>query len=152
MHRMWSMTAAVAAGLLAVTLTGCSSEGKVGVVSGMVTVDGKPTEGIALTFAGADGRVATAATDAQGHYTASGVPVGVVTVTAYSMSDDGGETDGTIMKTRGAADPSRPPPPATPAKKKGSKVAARFADPSTSGLTHTVTEGESKYDVTLSSK
>ena len=152
MSRMWSLPAVVAVGLLAVTLTGCSSEGKMGTVSGTVTVDGKPAEGVALTFAAADGRVATARSDDQGHYTASNVPVGGVTVTAYGMGEDGGESSGMIMKNRGAADPTRPPQAAAPTKKKGPKVADRFSSASTSGLTHTATEGESKFDVPLSSK
>lgn len=151
MNRMWSLPAAVAAGLLVVTLSGCSSEGKVGIVRGTVTVDGKPAEGVALTFAAVDGRVATAASDAQGHYIAANVPVGVVTVTAYVVGEDGGESAAMIEKNRGAADPTRPPPTA-PAKKKGPKVASRFSDASASGLTHTATEGESKFDVPLTSK
>jgi hypothetical protein len=37
-------------GALFVTLCGCGSEGKVAPVSGVVTLNGKPTAGIAVTF------------------------------------------------------------------------------------------------------
>lgn len=153
MRCAWSVSAAVTAAVFALAVTGCSGEGKVGTVSGTVTVDGKPTEGVALTFASADGRVVTAASDAQGHYQAAGVPVGPVTVTAYGLGgEEGGQSEGMVAKNRGQADPSRPPSPPASAKKQGPKVADRFGDPNTSGLKHTATEGESKFDVPLASK
>lgn len=151
MRCAWSVPAAVAVVLVALAVTGCSSEPQVGTVSGTVTVDGKPAEGVALTFVGADGRVATASSDAQGRYQAVEVPVGPVNVTAYGMTGDDDQSEGMIAKNRGAADPTRPPPAAAP-KKKALRVAERFADPNTSGLKHTATAGASTFDVPLTSK
>jgi hypothetical protein len=144
MRAAWSLTA-----VLALALAGCSGQLKVATVSGSVTVDGKPTEGVALTFAHADGRVATAVSDAQGSYTAAEVPVGEVTVTALLIARDQQET-GMIAKNRGAADPSRPPPPEV--KSKTPKLDAKFADPNASGLKHTATEGQSTFNVPLTTQ
>jgi hypothetical protein len=119
----------------------------VGDVAGKVTIDGQPAEGVALTFQGADGRVATASTDEQGDYRAVNVPVGKVTVTA-AMLGGAGDSEGMIQKNAGA-DPSRP---AAAPPKKGPKLPERYADPNTSGLTHTATAGESRYDIPLSGK
>lgn len=139
---------AACAAAVALAACGCSTEGAVGDVAGKVTIDGKPAEGVALTFQGADGRVATASTDDQGDYTAVNVPVGTLTVTAAVLGGEG-DSEGMIQKNAGA-DPSRPA--AAPPKKKGPKLPERYADPTTSGLTHTATAGESRYDIPLSGK
>ncbi|PHQ33740.1 transthyretin-like family protein [Rhodopirellula bahusiensis] len=59
--------------LAALTLmTGCGPElPPIGEVSGVITQDGKPVEGVALEFVPVDGgRPSMAVTDAEGHYSA----------------------------------------------------------------------------------
>jgi hypothetical protein len=138
--------AVVAAGV--VWSAGCSKEGKYGAVAGKVTLDGKPVEGAALTFLGPDGRTATASTDATGQYRSEGVPVGAVLVGVASLPEPG-EDQGTIQKNQAEADPRARETPPPSGKKRGPRVPDRYADPGASGLTHTVTEGLTTYDIPL---
>jgi hypothetical protein len=149
MRGEWTTRAAVLLAVGFAAVTGCSNEPKVGVVTGKVTLDDKPADGVAITFLGADGRTATALTDSSGRYRADNVPVGQTGVGVASLPDEGDDSNaGMIQKNRGA-DPAAQPAKPADVKKKGPKVPDRFADPGSSGLKHTVAEGESTFDIPL---
>jgi prepilin-type N-terminal cleavage/methylation domain-containing protein len=136
---------------LSLLLAGCANTPKTGTVTGRVTLGGMPAEGVALTFQGADGRTATAMTDAEGKYRAYLVPVGTVRVGVATLPTEQEAADtGMIQKNMGSADEQTRAKKAreTP-KKMATKVPERYADPGSSGFTHTVTEGETTFDIPL---
>lgn len=128
---LWRMRAAVGVSLL--LAAGCSSGEQMHAVGGQVTdADGKALPNVRVVFI-AKGRslTATGRTDADGRYTlgtkqvAGGAPAGDYTVLA--IDDD-----------RGDIDHPRPP-----------RVAARYADPATSGLSARVKPGMGPIDLVL---
>jgi len=140
-------------------LTGCSNSSRPPTyrVTGTVTMQGKPVAGAAVIFVptGIDGEAASAITDSDGKYA----------LTTWRAGDGArpGEYRVKISKQELAAvDPSKmvknlsieeeqriyvenkkPPPPAK------SLVPSKYQDESSSGLSHTVPNGSSTFDIEL---
>lgn len=78
--------------VLALSVAGCwGGPSNLAQVTGMVTLDGKPYEGVSLTFRPEIGRPGSGVTDAEGRYkvyytsTATGAPIGPQRVTVTKM-------------------------------------------------------------------
>jgi len=123
---------ALGALLLALAASGCS---KVGTVSGKVTYKGEAVPGGFVNFvpeSGAqEGTVFSSAIDANGYYTATGVPVGPVKV---------------LVQNPGGA-PLKSAQGVKPAPRK--QYPTRYATPESSDLTLTVGGGSQTYDIDL---
>jgi hypothetical protein len=142
-----------------IVLTGCSNSSRPATypVTGTVTMQGKPLAGAVITFVptGTDGEAASAVTDSDGKYA----------LTTRQAGDGArpGEYRVKVSKQELAAvDPSKmvknlsieeeqkiyveskkPPPPAK------SLVPSKYQDESTSGLSHTVPQGSSTFDIEI---
>ena len=142
-----------------IVLTGCSNSSRPPTypVTGTVTSQGKPVAGAAITFVptGNEGEAASAITDSNGKYA----------LTTWRAGDGArpGEYRVKVSKQQEQTiDPSkmvknlsieeeqkiyvenkRPPPPAK------SLVPSKYQDESTSGLSHTVPNGSSTFDIEL---
>lgn len=136
--------AALAAATLA--LAGCGA-GDTGVVSGKVTVNGKPLKKGLITFASEVGkRDAYNAAIRDGVYKTDPIPCGLAKVTVYPAQVDpsevteevkeGGDRVPVTSKRKGRERPS-------------SEVPAKYGNTDTSGLTYTVKKGENEYSVDL---
>ena len=125
-----------------VVLVGCGKP-KTGTVKGKITFENKALAGATVTFWVEGQTPIVATTDEQGFYQADNVAVGAVGVSVVPAS---AAADGETLK-RLAKDGVTMAPPVP--KKNKPVVPATYADPLTSGLTHTVTEGESTYDIPL---
>lgn len=136
-------------GLLAVTLSGCSSAPPGTVeIRGAVTLDGKPVDDASVAFAGNNGaRLATAQTDKEGKFTIQAAL---------------GKNLVTVSKNVGGIEviPSTNPedmlmPSDTEYKKMQAPKAGipqKYADPKTSGLSIEVADGMPEVELALSSK
>jgi hypothetical protein len=138
----------LAVGLAAATVGtgGCGGE-PVGMVSGLVTLDGKPVDGGTVSFLPPAGGVpVTTLIGSDGRYVASGVPVGEVMVGVQAPGDDSGAA-GEIIKNQGAKGGPQQAPP-----KPAVRFPDRYADPSTSGLKVTVKpekDGQVTFDIPM---
>ena len=127
----------------AVVLAGCSSEPPVGSVAGLVTLDGKPVEGGAVSLLAATGGtpvMADIGTD--GRYKADNVPAGQVLVAVISPPPEG---DAAIVKNQGAKGPPPVPKPKV-------QYPQKYSDSGTSGLRVTVkplAEGLVTFDIPM---
>jgi hypothetical protein len=129
--------------LLIATLEGCGGSKPGGTVNGKVSYKGESVPAGMVTFFGSTAdRVASASIAKDGTYTASGVPVGKVTVTVTTPMP--GPTEEQIKKNgflkrkniKASTD-------------KVVSVPAKFANAATSHLSLTVSEGSQPYDIEL---
>jgi hypothetical protein len=143
MNRGSRAVLAAVVGVWSIGLSGCSSEPATGVLSGVVTLNGKPVEtGVVSILSPVNGVPVMAGIGQGGKYLAANVPAGPVTltVTAYQEAGGGNEDD---IKKRGATGPAAEAKNLFPAK---------YADHGTSGLATTVQEaskGPTTYDVQM---
>jgi hypothetical protein len=122
-------------------LTGCAPA--TSTVTGTVTLNGKPVTEGQVSFIFADGMVVTAMIQADGSYMAPEVPVGPARVAVYGPAVAQAEAE--IIKVKGKeGGKARTPPKAA----KGD-IPDRYSNPDTSGLSVTVTKGETKYEIPL---
>ena len=167
--------------LALVSLAGCgASNPPTFPVSGTVTLDGKPVEGAAVLFIPFDGtgQPASAMSDASGNYALTtftandGAMAGnyKIKVTKFDTPDGGmspygapaeepvssgpakkmtEEEERAKMEAGYTADQATPQGKAQVAK---NELPAKYADQSTSGLTHMVVEGENVVPLELTSK
>ncbi len=156
---------AVGACLLAAILTfsvGCSNVVPRAVVKGKITIGGKNlTTGNVMFYGSAPGATGSASIDSNGNYTMMDAPVGDVkiTVTVPKLS---GEATMAMKKLK--SDPrvqemkTKMVDPTTGEKKFDSTgnmpativpIPEKYADPASSGLTYTVTQGEQTKDIPL---
>jgi hypothetical protein len=137
-----------ASGLLAL-VAGC---GSVTDVTGKVTYKGAPLPGGAITVVASDGTVHSGNVGADGTFALTGVPTGKAKIAVVAGSaaqnkpppnrgGDGGPGKGMGSSGRGPreANPEAPAAPPTPT---GPVLPAQYGDPSTSGLTVTITAGQ----------
>lgn len=120
----------LAVGLMTAVLGigGCGGE-PVGMVSGLVTLDGKPVDGGTVSFLPPAGGIpVTTAIGNDGRFTATGVPVGEMMVGVQSPGDNT-PTAGEIIKNQGAKSGPQAAPPKPPM-----RFPDKYADPSASGL------------------
>jgi hypothetical protein len=126
---------------VALLLTGAlSAEEKVartGSIMGTVTYKGKPLPAGIVAFHTAEGKALTALIQADGTFAAKAVPVGAVRVTV--------ETESVRPKPR----PERHPTEKPEERPKSVAIPAKYADPSTSGLTYEVKQGKQTFDIRL---
>ncbi|HKB04618.1 MAG TPA: carboxypeptidase-like regulatory domain-containing protein [Gemmataceae bacterium] len=142
---------AAAFGLLAL-VTGC---GSVTDVTGTVKYKGAPLPGGAITVVASNGTVHSANVQADGTFSLTGVPTGKAQIAIVGGSaasnkpppsrgseSAAGAKGGKVSAGRGpreadpAADAAAPPAPTGPV------LPAQYGDPSTSGLTVTITAGQ----------
>jgi hypothetical protein len=122
----------VASGLALLAALATSACGGTGELHGVVTYAGKPLPGGTVVFVGPDNRPVRAPISPDGKYEARGVPAGPVKIAVLS-----------------------PPPPPFP-RKPGAppapptmRIPPQYADPNTSGLSHTATTGAQQHDIDL---
>lgn len=134
-HRLWLL------GLLA-SAAGCSSAPATGTVAGLVTLDGKPVAGGAVSLLStAGGTPSMADIGPDGRFRAENVPTGEVMVAVISPPP---EVDEAVMKAQPGA--KGPPPPAKPKV----QYPPRYADHATSGLKTAVkASGEVLFDIPM---
>jgi hypothetical protein len=129
--------------LLFATLEGCGGSKSGGTINGKVSYKGESVGAGTVTFFGSTAdQVASASIAKDGTYTASGVPVGKVTVTVTTPPP--GPTEEQIKKNgflkrkniKASTD-------------KVVSVPAKFANAATSHLSLTVSEGSQPYDIEL---
>ncbi|MCA9127882.1 MAG: carboxypeptidase regulatory-like domain-containing protein [Planctomycetales bacterium] len=142
-------------------LSGCGGV-KLYPVSGTVTLDGKPTEGLLVAFAGEGGMAATGTTDANGAYSLTsikgkGLPAGNyrVAITHVAVQENSGtqQQDDFATSSNSAAyeQQAMGSPTAYKAEeKKKNKIPAKYNSQST--LQEMVAETENTIDFALSSK
>src|SRR5262245_45677289 len=128
------------------SLAGCGAK-KTAVVSGAVTYKGQPLTVGAVTFHGADGRIESANIDPQGNYTMSQAPVGPVTVTVAVSQP---RLAPVARDNRPGGKPVKHPgeEQAGPALKPVN-IPGKYKDPSSSGLTFTVNQGNQTINLPL---
>lgn len=135
---------------------GCELALKYGSVSGTVKVDGQPVAGLTVTFLPPKGTPVAATTDDKGFYTAVNVPVGSCMVGVTSPESGTADVPGMPEKNRGALSPDdlarQQAKEAADKAKKKPKLPERYTDPSTSQLTVNVIEGETKFDIPVTTK
>lgn len=113
-------------------LVGCGSSRTLGRVSGRVSLDGKPCEGLTVVFACAEQRAfITAHVGQDGRY-------------AVQMAEGYGLPLGTYEVSIRPAPPTNwDRPPST------TLIPSKYRDPKSSGLTLTVVEGENQFDIAM---
>jgi len=155
---MTRMAWAAGALVIAVALVGCGPDHRArAVVTGQVTLDGKPLTYGFVTFRTADGRTGSAEIDLKGHYTMNDAPIGDVGILVNvpkqtpAMKGMPGATtpappkgmpmkspEGIEMKVEKRVDPSLVV-----------YVPEKYSSADTSGLTYKVTSGEQTHDIPL---
>lgn len=135
---MTNRIATALAAALALAAGGCDSKPKVGTVVGLVTFDGQTVTAGQVCFLPADGKTYSADIDPMtGKYLVENVPVGDAAVIVNPPPGDTEAQHKSIKEGKGGA----APPPA--------KFPARYSNQDTSKLKHTVTAGESTYDIKM---
>ena len=124
---------------------GCGGEAGSAKVSGVITLDGKPVDGAAVSFIGREGaKLATAQTDSAGKFTLSAAL---------------GKNVVTVAKASANPAPAPEVPMEMPSEAEYQKMVlqlkkdfpARYGDPKTSGLSFDVVEGMEPLEIGLSS-
>jgi hypothetical protein len=147
--------------LLLPFVAGCSRPAEQqGEVSGKVTYRGKPLPGGRITFVGAKGYTGAAVISLQGEYHLK-APLGEVHIGVFNQMLNKNNPDSQkmasfirgkkeFMKQRAKSDEKSQPATANE-EVIGTyvKIPARYADPTTSGLTYTVQSGSQTHDVEL---
>ncbi len=122
-------------------------------VTGKVIQNNQPVEGASVSFApaGDAGSAAAGKTDASGQYTVNAVPGDyTVTIVKYeSAADSGGEDLGMETAEYEAAQAGAEAEQDQQDSSSGNRLPAKYADPATSGFTHTVKEEDSTFDLNL---
>ena len=140
-------------------MTGCGPRGpKVQMVHGSVTLDGKPFDGVTITFAPVgEGNMGFATTDEKGNFRISTLgarPATGTTTGTYKVSFDKLVPDGPQPTQKELADPNFDP--STTKKynidKVVQKVPKKYLSGDTSGIEMTVEKGENVFDFKLTSK
>jgi len=132
------------------TMSGCSSSGDVGYVSGVVTLNGKPLENATITFYPKDARGSIGRTDASGKYdllyvrNQKGAVIGdhrVTVSTKVVVEVDRGNQgyDGVGESKQRVTQQGRP-----------ESMPPKYLDPQKTELTATVQAGSNKIDFDLS--
>jgi len=125
--------------MLSVAVVGCGESVKIGIVTGVVSKDGKPLDGVMVSFMpnplkGTDGKMSRAVTDEQGRYrlsyTGEGIKEGAVVGWHLVTLED--------FISENYRGPGRPP---------ASRIPALYIDPSASPLSFEVQEGEQEIDL-----
>ena len=132
--------------LALLALTGCGGT-KTGMVSGTVTLDGKPVPTATVSFIAADGKAYTGISGDDGAYTVDKVPVGAAKITVFTtkpMKSMGGMPG---VKGGTANMPGMSAPSAAHV-----DVPESYNKADSSGLTYTVTSGQQTYPIELKSK
>jgi hypothetical protein len=123
-------------------------------LSGHVNYGGKPVTGGSIKFFPKDGGVYPAGIDVNGEYSIADLPAGQTAVSIETESAKGGSMQ-EYSKARGAQPPknansavggNEPAAPAT----KYVKIPAKYANPTTSGLSVELTRGKQVKDFELS--
>jgi hypothetical protein len=129
---------ALAAILTVSTLAGCGSGGntKKGSVKGSVKVDGVAANSGNVTFTIGSDKI-SGAIDGEGNYRVVGMPPGEAKVTVENLHLP--KTEAPVTPGMPGASVGKPVP-----------IPTKYAKPETSGLSHTVTNGETTFDLTLS--
>lgn len=148
-HPARTARAAVVAALLSgvALLVGCGPT-PTGTVSGTVTVGGQPIQNGLITFVPEKGESASAAI-LDGKYTTGPIPVGPCKVSVINRpANPAGEA---AVKEEVGVGPGDVMPAPKPSKSKAKEVSVpqKYSDPTTSGLTHTVSAGASTRDFDL---
>ncbi|WP_171469732.1 carboxypeptidase-like regulatory domain-containing protein [Frigoriglobus tundricola] len=127
--------------LLAIALasTGCGDSDS-GRVSGKVRLNDAPVPAGTVTFHGENNRSASALLDADGTYTATGVPLGAVKVTVTTPAQMGEKAKKALEKARNVSIQGR---------SDAVEIPARYGRPEQSGLQLTVTSGRQTFDIDL---
>ena len=142
LHRLLRVVAGcIAAGALTIMI-GCGSSGTC-VVSGKLTIKGKPVCTGSINLLAANGDIVTGGIDADGNYMVINAPVGVVKVAVVSEKPIG---PGPISAKR---EPGSPPPTAAPVTLNWVPVDAKYADPATSGKEITLKSGSNVINIDL---
>ena len=143
MNQLTRLALATVVGVGLIGLAGCSSGPKTGVVTGVVTLNGKAVETGSISVLSSQGGEPKMAWIGQGgKYTVHDVPAGPVTIAVSDFQDAAG----------GSADDIKKRGPAGPAADAKNNFPAKYADHGTSGLATTVQEsskGETTYDVKM---
>ena len=135
--------------LLVPLAAGCSSKKGKAVVKGTVTFNGKLLKAGIVSFQTADNRIGTGRIETNGEYTILDAPIGDAKITVImpvapqampKAPKDMSMPAEMIPKDSGA-------PPVNP--KDLIPLPQKYATIETTDLKHTVTPGESKYDITL---
>ena len=126
-------------GAMLLSSAGCHRDPKLGKVTGSVTFQGTPVSEAVVVFSNAEsGRSITAAVRSDGSYQVEtaggfGLPTGKYEVYLMPPAQEIAPGDR----------PPFPPPKAYP------NIPAKFRDAKTSGLSVTVVEGETKFDIAM---
>ncbi len=130
-----------AAALLAIALasTGCGDSDS-GRVSGKVHLNGAPVPAGTVTFHGEGNRSASTFLEADGTYTATGVPLGAVKVTVTTPAQMSDKAKKALEKARNVS---------VPGQTGVVEIPARYGRPEQSGLQLTVTPGRQTFDIEL---
>jgi hypothetical protein len=108
-------------------------------LEGTVTYGREPVL-VAMIIIQGEGGASTAFVDDGGRYKAENVPLGKVQIAINTAAGKGQMTGKVMAQSQGKGGKSAP---------KMIDVPARFADPSTSGITTTIKKGENNFDVVI---
>lgn len=154
---MISARSFAAIALMFFTMAGCSGGGTSGpgagkargTVSGTIKHKGEAiAENTVVTFLGGDGVVATGMTDGTGHYTlkfekSASIPIGSykISFTPYNPGDSGSADPAQFFDQKTGM--TKPPAVVKP------KFDSKYTNPSTSGVTREVNEGNNEINIDL---
>ena len=131
---------------LGLVVVGCETQKPS--VSGTVRFQGQPLPSGTVHFHGADGRVEHSLISADGTYTVTNAPIGIVRITVQSHGAAPPK-----MPSSGGKAPTPPPEiaPRTEDRRdtKYVPIPPRYKDPEKSGLTYTVSAGAQTHNIEL---
>lgn len=143
--------------IMITSIVGCSGSASTGpgagkakgTVSGTIKHKGQPiAENTVVTFLGGDGVAATGMTDGTGHYSlkfekSTGIPVGSykVSFTSYNPGDSGTADPAQFFDKKTGM--TKPPEVVKP------KFDSKYTNPSTSGVTRDVNQGNNEINIDL---
>lgn len=140
--RRSGLVLAIASGLLAATLPGCTpTEGR---VAGVVTVAGKPAGGGTISFVAPSGSAFTSRIEADGTFDVHGVPIGEMIVLVFGPPQDRSARSDPVSRQKMKAGQHQAEPQRT-----GPPIPLRYSQAATSPVVVSVSPGPNRVPIDL---